>query len=451
MPPEIETLYADTNAFLQVRDLKDIPWRDMFHDVRAVDVMVAPRVIEELDKHKSGTNQRRRDRARAALQLIDRAAREADLAIVVREEPVRVRIVISAAPRFDWASHSVLDPAKPDDQLVAEALSCGNGAAVFSHDSGPRIRARIAGLESYEPLPEWMLPIEQTDEQRRVTSLERDLRRALSNSPTIIAAFENYDESTAEVRAIIPVLQQLEREKIEQLSNEYLAKHPRASLYTGPRGLAHQLSGHFAGVSESQAERYNEDYNKFQSNVRAHFANLHKQVRKMGASVAIRYFVENDSGVSAKGLRVEFDLEGNGTLLADRTHHLLGHKKSRMPEPPAKPRSILDQFEKYSHFPNLPDLGSPRDPVHFYWYDRPNIGGKHSALQCQDFRATRKFRDSIFVMSFDNLPTTMSIRLHVSAENLPAPIDILAKLNIVEKAVDWSDEIVRDILKDDEE
>src|SRR5216683_1140686 len=136
MTSEIQTLYADTNAFLQVRDLKDIPWRDMFQGVRAVDVMVAPRVIEELDKHKSSTNQRRRDRARAALQLIDKASREADLSIVIREEPVRVRIVISAAPRFDWASHSILDPAKPDDQLVAEALSYGNGAAVFSHDSG---------------------------------------------------------------------------------------------------------------------------------------------------------------------------------------------------------------------------------------------------------------------------------------------------------------------------
>ena len=446
--PEIKILYADTNMFLQVRDLKDIPWRDMFDGVRAVDVMVAPRVIEELDKHKSSTNQRRRDRARAALQLIDKASREADLSILVRDEPVRVRIVISAAPRFDWLSHSILDPAKPDDQLVAEALSFGNGAAVFSHDSGPRIRARIAGLESYEPPPEWMLPVEQTEEQRKVTSLERDLKRALSSSPTIIAGFDNYDETNSEVRVVVPVLQQLEPEQIERRSNEYLAKHPQKSLGSmSSNRFAYQLGG----ISEAQVERYEEEYSSFKAAVRAHYANLHKQVRSLGAAAAVSYFVENDSGVSAKGLRIEFDLDGNGSLLADRECGFPRNRKGlKMPEPPEIPSSMLDQMRIYSHLA-VPDLPTPRDPVGFYWFDRPKIGATHSALQCQDFRATRKFRDTMFVMPLDNLPATMNLRLHVSAENLPAPINILTKLSIVEQAVDWSDEAVQAILPCDQE
>jgi hypothetical protein len=99
----------------------------------------------------------------------------------------------------------------------------------------------------------------------------------------------------------------------------------------------------------------------------------------------------------------------------------------------------------------MPNLQAPRDTVRFYWFDRPKIGAKHSALQCQDFRATRKYCDTIFVMPFDNLPATMSLRLHVSAENLPAPINVRAKLNVVEQAVDWSDEMVQAILLGDEE
>ena len=137
MDDETKILFTDTNGFLQVRDLKDIPWKALFPHVNAVDVMVAPRVIEELDKHKTSTNQRLRDRSRLALQIIEKASREPDLALELRDGPVRVRIVISTAPRFDWTMHSNLDPAKPDDQLVAEALSFGNGAAIFSHDAGP--------------------------------------------------------------------------------------------------------------------------------------------------------------------------------------------------------------------------------------------------------------------------------------------------------------------------
>lgn len=449
MTVEVKILYADTNAFLQVRDLKDIPWRDMFEGVKAVDVMVAPRVIEELDKHKASTNQRRRDRARAALLLIDEASRNTDFSTLIRTEPVRVRIVISATPRFNWASHSILDPAKPDDQLVAEALSFGNGAAVFSHDSGPRIRARIAGLESFEPLSEWMLPVEQTDEQRKVTSLERELKRALRSSPTIIAGFNNYDEVNSEVRIIVPVLQPLEPEQIERRSIEYLAKHPRKSLAvaSGNR-LVYQLGG----ISEAQVVRYQEEYLSFETAVRAHYANLHKQVGYLGSTAAVSYFVENDSSVSAKGLRIEFDLEGDGSLLADRQYGLQTSRKGlKMPEPPEPPGSILDGMRRYSHAPAGPILPTLRDPVGFYWFDRPKLGDTHSALQCEDFRATRKYCDTMFVMPLGNLPTTTRLHLHVSAENLPAPISILAKLHIVEQAADWSDEVVQEILGGDQE
>jgi PIN domain len=146
MASDTKILFTDTNAFLQVRDLKDLPWRDLFPGVQAIDVMVAACVIEELDKHKTGTNQRRRDRARLALSLIEKASRESDLTLVLKDKPVRVRIVIARAPPFNWAAHPSLDPSRPDDRLVAEAISFGNGAMAFSHDTGPRIRARIANV-----------------------------------------------------------------------------------------------------------------------------------------------------------------------------------------------------------------------------------------------------------------------------------------------------------------
>lgn len=183
MADETSVLFIDTNGFLQVRDLKDIPWSELFAGVKGIDVMVAPRVIEELDKHKNSANQRRRDRARLALQLIEKASLEHGLALAIRDIPIRVRLVISTAPRFDWNAHPYLDPAKPDDQLVAEALSFGRGASIFSHDAGPRIRARIAGIGAYAPQPQWLLPAEQTDDQRKIKSLERELEQALSRSP----------------------------------------------------------------------------------------------------------------------------------------------------------------------------------------------------------------------------------------------------------------------------
>ena len=47
-------LFIDTNAFLQLRDLKDIAWDKILPGARAVDLMVASAVVDELDEHKNG-------------------------------------------------------------------------------------------------------------------------------------------------------------------------------------------------------------------------------------------------------------------------------------------------------------------------------------------------------------------------------------------------------------
>jgi hypothetical protein len=438
MDDETKILFTDTNGFLQVRDLKDIPWKDLFPRVRTVDIMVAPRVIEELDKHKISTNQRLRDRSRLALQIIEKASREPDLALQLRDQPTRVRIVISTAPRFDWTAHPNLDSAKPDDQLVAEALSFGNGAAIFSHDAGPRIRARIAQIEAYEPDANWLLPIEQTDDQREITKLKRELKEALSHSPNIVAGLDKLDEAY-EIRVIRPVVQPLDPSVAYRLASNFLARHPRVPFTPADDTLIGQIHG----VSQSETKRYHEKYAAFEAAVHGYYANLHKRVWRAGAAVAINYYIRNDSGVAAEGLRIEFDLEGDGSLLASRDDAPFG-RFFEEPDPPSKPRSLSDTLRPIN-FPTLKDHLKPRDPVAFYWFDRPEILSKHSALQCQEFRPTREYHDCIFVLAED-LPSNLGLRLHVEAANLPLPVNIEAKVIVIEQEVEWSHPIVQGIL-----
>jgi hypothetical protein len=436
---QIKILFTDTNGFLQVRDLKDIPWQDLFPGIKAVDVMVAPSVIAELDKHKSGTNQRRRDRARLALQVIEKASSEPDLALVIRDHPIRVRIVISRAPRFNWAEHPDLDSANPDDQLVAQALSFGNRAAIFSHDTGPLIRARIASVESYQPADKWLLPEEQTDDKRKITQLERNLKQALSQSPNIVAGFDNFDEATSEIRVIRPVLQPLDPQQVRRLAAEYLAMHPPAKVHATRDPVTSMY-----GISSYQVDRYHADYSSFEAKVQDYYAKLHEIVRRMGAAAAIGYWVKNDSGVAAQGLRIEFDLEGPGSLVANREDAAPYVGCSlKIPGPPERPRSQIDLI---SNIPLQNLMEPPRDPVRFYWFKRPEILATHSARQCQEFRPTREFFDSILVLTADDLPTELNLRLHVEAANLRSPVNISAKLIIAEQPAEWSDPVVQAIL-----
>lgn len=441
MDDETKRAFVDTNGFLQVRDLKDIPWRRLFPTAKAVDVMVAPSVINELDQHKISTNQRRRDRARLALRMIDQASRAPDLALVVRESPVRVRIVISAAPRFNWAEHTHLDSANPDDQLVAEALSFGNGAVIFSHDTGPRIRARIAKVDAYEPAEEWLLPVEQTDDQRTINKIQGDLKRALAQFPSILAGFGSFDAMIYEIALVKPRLTPLDRQLVTRLAAMYIAQHPPVDVIPTRNEFPWSTSSLLGGISSYQVDEYQSDYSSFTAKVHEYYATLHESIRRIGAAVAIDYWVKNDSGVAAQGLRIEFDLDGLGSFLADREDisPYIGRtlRPPQPPEPPG-PYEIPDV--------RIPANDPPRDPVVFYWFERPELGKTHSACQCQEFRPTREFADSILVLVPEELPTEFILRLHVEAGNLPAPVNVSTKVVVDEKIVDWSDPLIRALL-----
>ena len=87
------SIFVDTNAFIHLRDMKkDIPWRDCYDQARQVDLIVISSVIRQLEGIKTGVNDRKRNRARAALALIDEAMDVSDMAIVLREANPTVRL-----------------------------------------------------------------------------------------------------------------------------------------------------------------------------------------------------------------------------------------------------------------------------------------------------------------------------------------------------------------------
>lgn len=439
----ITTLFVDTNVFIQLRDLKDLPWRSLFPEGERIDIIITPRVIEELDKFKISTNGRKRDRARLALKLIEQASTADTLTLTIRASPIAVRIVIADAPPLDWSQLPKLDAAKPDDHLVAEALAFGDGAAVFSHDTGPRIRARLAKVEAIEPPEDWHLPAETTDEQRKIAHLERDLERARNTFPKIVAGFGVAEAQVTSVSFDVPVLAPLNENAVDALTQIYLSRNPRDLLNGSPSSILH---GFAFGHSEQEVESYNRKYEEFRRSVRAHFVDLHKKIAYRALAGRIVYFISNDSGIAASGLRVDTHLSGNASLFSE------GSKMTPLislnpPQPPEPPRSLHDMMSRplvdITTINTLQSSMQPRDPTGFYWFSRPLPGSKDSALQCEDFRATRKWTGDIWIWVTGALPFSGEVVLTVSASNLPAPITATATLVMRQSTATWTN---RDVL-----
>ncbi|MDB5360085.1 MAG: hypothetical protein JWO51_1382 [Rhodospirillales bacterium] len=441
------SLFIDTNGFIQMRDAKDLPWNEIFKDAARIDLMISPRVIEELDKFKVNTNKRKRDRSRAALKIIDSASQNDDMALTVRTSSPEVRVVIAQNPAFDWSRYPNLDQSKPDDHLVAEAIAFGANAAIFSHDSGPRIRARIARIAAHKPPDNWLLPDETSDDQKKISQLERQLEKALSTSPSIVVAINGLIAPGGSLVFEIPIVQALDPSDANNLATKYLYAHRRGSQVgsTDPMGR-----GGFLPTAE--VERYNKEYDRFEKLVPQYFNNLHIIVAHSARAMKIQYSVGNNSGVSAKGLRIDVDVEGEISLISESREADMADDATVLPIPPKPPRSLMEMIGgshgSFLNVSSLHDHSQPRDPVEFYWFNRPEIGSKLSSLQCEDFRATRQHGDEIFVVLNGSLPASANVNIQVSATNLPAPVSASAAISIVQRRTDWTDETILTLLPD---
>ena len=437
--PEKKIVYVDTNSFLHVKDMKDLPWRTLFPGVEEIDLMVASVVIEELDRHKNGSNQRRRNRSRAALKLVDKASENEDFSLVLREAPVLIRLVLADGGAIDWSQFPRLDSSKPDDRLVAEAAIHSSSAVVFTHDTGPRISARRAQLDAKAPLEDWLLPAEQTDDDRRIRQLERELEAANAKHPKISLILGRQDEESSTATLYRPILRPLSEGLSADLKANYLAQNQRSQLRRQPQfqGMAFDLLR--SGPSDEQIDRYYEEYRNFERAVEAHFDNLHEKVFQASLAQAVPYKISNLGRVSASSLSVEHRVIGNAWIIEDEEEaqsQVVSLLPMEAPEPP-KSRDIMRDYFIRDTFPSLRE--PRRDPTKFYWVDRPSAGAVVSGLHCEDFRAAEVFEDTVWLYLNLEPSATSELMVKISATNLPSPIEKTLTLSIESKEFEWTD------------
>lgn len=405
-------LFIDTNGFIQLYDLKDLKWRELFPGVKQVRIMVARAVIEELDKHKTSTKDRQRNRARAALKLIAEASKAKDRVLKLKDKPVTVTLEIPPRAKLDWDSLSILDPNKSDDRLVAEAVTYGNDAAIFSHDSGPRLTADDMALKSYEPLEDWHLPSEQSDADKKIALLERQLEAAKSTKPRLGIGIEGRDPS-GKLTLYRPILPPLEDEQIKRLLDRYLAKYPRAApVATIPNFMAMSYSD---GLSPAQVDSYHADYDDFQERVRKFLQSLHEYSYYLVVpTVEVR--TTNNGSVSAINFHVTLEASGGFGILSSAKAI---RKLSPFPEPPdePEPRGILRGFHH-----NLIRGGmmpSPPHPTEIVWIDKPKHSDTYGRYGCQDFQPERSDIREVALWPNDELPATGVLTVTAGANDVP--------------------------------
>jgi hypothetical protein len=432
------TLFIDTNGFIQLRELKDIPWRKLFRGVKHVRIMVARVVVEELDKHKASNKDRQRNRARAALKLIAEASKAKGRVLTLKEEPVRVTLEIPPRAKVDWDWLHVLDSNNPDDRLVAEAVTYGDDAAIFSHDSGPRIAADDLGLRSFEPLEDWHLPDEKSDLERKLAATERQLERALSTKPKLSIEIEGRDKS-GKLTVYQPIVPPLDSQAVDRLVNRYLAEYPRKN----PKGVNPIFAmGYGNELTVDQVSGYHGDYDGFAERVRKFFQRLHEQLTYLAVPI-VPVRITNTGSVSAVNYHVTMEAVGDFTLVAEPDDL---REMCPFPKPPKVPRLRLS-LDPLLHTPFLSDLRKEEHPTEMLWIKRPKLGARSGRYGCRDFQPDRI--DSLEVALWQDapLPVTGTLSITAGANDVPDQTETV-EVTIEERTEGWHSPLVVESLPD---
>ncbi|TAL44958.1 MAG: hypothetical protein EPN91_03405 [Salinibacterium sp.] len=427
-------LVLDTNCFVQLRDLADLRWRDLFLGKTEITLVVTDMVIRELDRMKSGTNRRLRDRSRAALALLEAAADEPDQRLKLRSTPIALTLLLDDSS-IDWGRHADLDPTRNDDHLVAVARQRSDAGEVilFTHDTGPYLRARKLKLAATKPPEGWLLPPQEDEQVKENRRLRAALDAALANGPKIEAiAVDAAGEPVARIVGRTPLLPYLPQAVVDRMARAFLDAHPRQEDHT-PAWPPSMLG-------EPGQPAYYGEYAAFSSSVSATFGKLPEAMKRAGQAVRVRYQLRNDSSHTAERLIVNFDVQGDCITLANKDfQRQVGIGLIKLPRIPKPP-------DPFPHVVIPGTWNRPRDPTRLYWEEQPAADQGAGSLICEEFRPQTRLVVEFVVRPVQLAEQAGSVTFCASATNLAAPIRQEFTLSLREERAEWIDPDVLELL-----
>lgn len=299
-------LVADTNLFFECKPLEELPWADLDRDPIVI-VLTKP-VLDEIDRHKNATG-RTRTRAIEINQRIRSMLAGSSPDSVIREAEPRVVLRLVAAVAADPTLGELIDYTKADEKLlgiVAALMKCRQAEelAFFTDDAGPAAMSKAFGIPFRMIPSSWRRPAKQSDDEKRIQSLEKDLEAYRSQEPKIsIERCEPSDENNT-VTVVSRVCRPLAPAEIEETLEALRRKHPMKADFTPPDG--------FGDPAADQVQAYQEQlYPKWIEDCRAVLAELHIGMDEEATRIVLRWPMSNEGTRPAMHVRIRFEAQGS--------------------------------------------------------------------------------------------------------------------------------------------
>lgn len=423
-------IFIDTNIFIEMKDLKDVDWRLLFPGLTDLHIIVSIHVVDELDKLKTDRSDRKRRRALAALQLIDRA--EAG-PILLRDKTFRVTLSVTLASADVVDQFSTLDKSRADDRLVAHVLEDGN-AVLVSYDRGPRWKLGALGGKAVAPPQTFGLEPEESEVEKENRRLKAELKAMVDSQPRMALKLLCPSDPIILKKQVLPPLdQQLSREVVQRV----LAASPKLRQNTNASVGPLSTRNSFDWI------RYELEYNNFVNAVGHHVATLHDRFNAIPVALPIPFEIINAGPVTLLNADVSIRLEGDGRLFVkqegDDDEGDEGDDPFHLGFPPAP------NFGYSFAMPRMRGLGlglvkMPLMPgaLTFEWDLLPDDGAPRRAnLSNREFRVGKRHKDEISIIPEGATPLDLTLTFDLEATLLGQTCHEKFRVRIEQEEREW--------------
>lgn len=350
----MKTIFLDSNILLHFKSFIDIDWIKVCEDSKCK-IVIAPIVIEELDKIKIGNDDKSK-RARKILTRIENI-------IENKKTEIRKNVefeVLQSRPGDETLKLNRLDYRKQDDQLLASIIEYreqhqGDLIYLCSFDIGPRLRSPQYDINVIKLSEDFLLPFKENEIDRHIRELQRENALLKSRIPKPVLLFENEQEFIKVKLAKNNIeLAQFIQQNINDIKNKYPYMEYRETSTINPFASLASLTL----VSKDQIERYNSDLDLFYSRYAAYLQELYEYEFKSHLSIKINLILTNEGNTPAEEVDVYchfpdgFDLINEDDL----------DEPPNKPIPPSTPKSRLEGLGSFNIRPFIPDIGRPYLP-----------------------------------------------------------------------------------------
>ena len=198
-------LFLDTNIFIHFKYYDQIPWQEIVKD--EYKIVIAPIVLDELDKYKTNTDKKNTKRVKNILSKIEKEYQKDNSLILVN----------LSTPKDKTYEKFELSKNQPDHALLAAILEFedqheNDGVILISNDTGARIRARSLDISLVELDEEFLLPKGDSTEEKESKKLRKQLEELKNMLPQVEL---NFDDGKLFKKVELNPLLQTEKDYLE--------------------------------------------------------------------------------------------------------------------------------------------------------------------------------------------------------------------------------------------